>query len=219
MLYIIGLGLDDNDISVKGIESVKKCHKVYLEKYTSYVDAKKVEKLIGKKVILADRNMVEDATQILKDAKKENIALLVPGDPLAATTHIDLILRCIKQKIKFETIHSVSIFNAAATFGLQLYKFGKTTSIPKWQKNYHPESFYDVIRQNLSIDAHTLVLIDIGLEVNEALSYIKQIAEKKRDKSVTGRKLIVGSRLGTAEAKVYLDTIDNLMKEKIKLPA
>lgn len=36
MFFIIGLGLGDcKDISVKGLEVVKKCKKVYLEAYTS----------------------------------------------------------------------------------------------------------------------------------------------------------------------------------------
>lgn len=36
MLYLIGLGLGDcKDISVKGLEIVKKCDRVYLEAYTS----------------------------------------------------------------------------------------------------------------------------------------------------------------------------------------
>lgn len=36
MLYIIGLGLgDEKDITLKGLEAVKKCSKVYMEAYTS----------------------------------------------------------------------------------------------------------------------------------------------------------------------------------------
>lgn len=36
MFYIIGLGLGDaKDISVKGLEIVRKCDRVYLEAYTS----------------------------------------------------------------------------------------------------------------------------------------------------------------------------------------
>lgn len=36
MFYIIGLGLGDcKDITVKGLEIVKKCDRVYLEAYTS----------------------------------------------------------------------------------------------------------------------------------------------------------------------------------------
>ena len=37
-LYMIGIGLnDEKDISLKGLEAVKKCTKVYLERYTSIV--------------------------------------------------------------------------------------------------------------------------------------------------------------------------------------
>lgn len=36
MLYVIGLGLaDEKDISVKGLEIVKKASRVYLEAYTA----------------------------------------------------------------------------------------------------------------------------------------------------------------------------------------
>lgn len=36
MLYLIGLGLsDETDVTVKGLEIVKKCSRVYLEAYTS----------------------------------------------------------------------------------------------------------------------------------------------------------------------------------------
>jgi diphthine synthase len=36
MLYIVGLGLsDEKDITVKGLEAVKGCKRIYLEAYTS----------------------------------------------------------------------------------------------------------------------------------------------------------------------------------------
>lgn len=36
MLYIIGLGLgDERDITVRGLDAVRSCHKVYVEAYTS----------------------------------------------------------------------------------------------------------------------------------------------------------------------------------------
>lgn len=36
MLYLIGLGLaDEKDITVKGLEIVKRAHRVYLEAYTA----------------------------------------------------------------------------------------------------------------------------------------------------------------------------------------
>lgn len=36
MLYIVGLGLgDEKDITLKGLEAVRTCEKVYMEAYTS----------------------------------------------------------------------------------------------------------------------------------------------------------------------------------------
>jgi diphthine methyl ester synthase len=47
MLYLIGLGLaDEKDITVKGLEIVKRAERVYLEAYTSILLVGK-EKLVG----------------------------------------------------------------------------------------------------------------------------------------------------------------------------
>lgn len=36
MLYVIGLGLgDERDITLRGLEAVRRCEKVYIEAYTS----------------------------------------------------------------------------------------------------------------------------------------------------------------------------------------
>ena len=58
MLFLIGLGLGDiKDITVKGLEIVKKCDKVYLEHYTSIltVGQSELEKFYEREIILADR--------------------------------------------------------------------------------------------------------------------------------------------------------------------
>ncbi|KAJ3233595.1 diphthine synthase [Chytriomyces hyalinus] len=85
MLYIVGLGLgDEKDITVKGLEAVKSCERIYLEHYTSIltVPTDRLEALYGKKILLADREMVEsDLNAILKDADSINVAFLVVGDP------------------------------------------------------------------------------------------------------------------------------------------
>lgn len=47
VLYLIGLGLaDEKDITVKGLEAVRKSSRVYLEAYTSILMVDK-EKLVG----------------------------------------------------------------------------------------------------------------------------------------------------------------------------
>ena len=86
MLYLIGLGLGDKtDITVKGLEIVKRCKRVYLETYTSILsdDLRELENFYERPVLPADREFVEiGADKILADADKEDIAFLVVGDPL-----------------------------------------------------------------------------------------------------------------------------------------
>lgn len=65
--------------------------------------------------------MVEQNSDIiLKDADVEDVALLVVGDPFAATTHTDLILRARNKNIQTKIIHNASIFNAVGCTGLQV---------------------------------------------------------------------------------------------------
>jgi precorrin-6B methylase 1 len=90
MLYIIGLGLgDEKDITLKGLEAIQKCEKVYMEAYTSLLSfglsshgLSNLEKLYGKPIILADREMVEEkADDFLSQAQLSHVAFLVVGDP------------------------------------------------------------------------------------------------------------------------------------------
>jgi diphthamide biosynthesis methyltransferase len=55
MLYLIGLGLsDETDITVKGLETVKKCSRVYLEAYTSIL---LVDKSVLVRLVLTPRKV------------------------------------------------------------------------------------------------------------------------------------------------------------------
>ena len=218
MLYLIGLGLDRKDISLRALEAIKKCKNVYLDVYTNIFHYKisDIEKSIGRKIIKAERALIEESDEIIKSAKKKDAALLVSGDPLAATTHIDLMLRAKKEKIPVRIIHAPSIFTAVSETGLQLYKFGKTASIPKWYESFKPESFLDIIENNLKIKAHTLVLIDIGMSVNEALN---QLSDAGRKRNVRLKEIIVCERIGTDEGRISRGAIEKLMIKKFRLPA
>jgi diphthine synthase len=190
-LYMIGLGLwDEKDITVKGLEAIKKCSKVFLENYTSKlgVDVAKLEKFHGKKIILADRNIVEKHNyEILEPAKQECVSFLVIGDVFSATTHTDLYLTAKKQGINVVVINNASILNAVGIVGLELYKYGKTTSIPFHNKDV--EAPYDVIKQNKKNNLHTLLLLDIDVEHNkyltikEAIEYLLRVEAKRQQKS------------------------------------
>jgi len=52
VFYVIGLGLSDEyDITLKGLEAVKSCERIYLEAYTSILMVDK-EKLVSTNFIL-----------------------------------------------------------------------------------------------------------------------------------------------------------------------
>ena len=224
MLYIIGLGLEKGDMTLKGLQAMQSCKTIFLETYTNVISEdyiKEIEKIAKQKkikFIKVDRKMVEESDEIIKKAKKDKVALLVSGDPLSATTHIEILMRAKKENVKIKVIHSVSIFTAIAETGLQLYKFGKTGSIAKWQPSFRPESFYDIIKENKMIGAHTLLLIDIGLSVHEALEYIDSIA-KTRDSSMMDEEIIIFEKAGTEDSRVTIGKIPHLLNKKFSLPA
>lgn len=172
VLYLIGLGLgDEKDITIRGLECVKSCTKLYLEYYTSVlgIDKNKLEEFYGVPIIVADREMVESqAEQIYIDAKDTNVGFLVVGDPLCATTHVDLILRAKALGIKVEVVHNTSVMGAVASCGLPLYQYGYTVSIPFFEENWKPSSFYERIKYNSDGGMHTLCLVDIKVRLSQS---------------------------------------------------
>lgn len=223
MLYMIGLGLsDEKDITVKGLQIVKKCSFVYLESYTSRlcVDVKKLEKLYKKEIIIADRDLVENEAEqtILKNAADNDVAFLVIGDVFSATTHTDLLLRAKELKIKTKIVNNASILTAVGITGLQLYKFGKTASIPLPLPGYEPITPYNILYENQMIHAHTLFLLDIKPErlmtIKEAIQILLDI-EKQEGKEVFSKDTFcVGcAGIGSGKAVIKAGAASKLMEE------
>ena len=87
--------------------------------------------------------------KVIEEARAENVAFLVIGDPFGATTHTDLYLRALKLGVQVEVVHNASIMNACGACGLQLYRFGETVSIVFFTETWrHGDSFYDKILRN-----------------------------------------------------------------------
>ncbi len=216
MLYLIGLGLhNEKDISLRGLETAKKADKVFIELYTNThcIHFKNLEKSIGKKITVLDRKQVEETDIILKSAKKQKTIFFVSGDPLAATTHLDLVMQARKNNIKVEIIHSSSIFSAIGEAGLSIYKFGKTVSLPIPEKNYCPTSPYDNIEDNLKMGLHTLVLPHPGMTANEALNLLLDLEKRKKKNVISeNKKIVVAAHLGHNSLVKY-DKIHNLLKQ------
>ncbi len=217
-LFLIGTGMTSTSISIEALEKLKQADKIYLENYTVNFPYPKsdLENQYNIKIKELDRANVEDES-ILEEAKTQNIALLVYGDSLSATTHTQLVLECKKQNIKCNVYHNASIMTSVAETGLSLYKFGKTTSMPNWQEHTNkPTSFAIYIKQNQSIQAHTLILTDIGLEITPAIRQLKESAEK--EELELPEKIIAISHAGTSNQKIFYDTPGNLSDQKVGMP-
>ncbi len=208
MLYLIGLGLNKEGISKEGLEIAKRCKQLYLENYT--VDfpysLRELEEIIEKDIAPADRAFVEGLS-FVDEAKKKDVALLIYGSPLTATTHITIMDECKKSDIKVRVIYSASILDAVAETGLQLYKFGKITSMPAWKPSFTPTSFMEFVKENQSINAHSLILIDIGLNFEDALEQLKKSAEEHKIKI---KKIVLCQSLGTNKKRIFYRTLEEL---------
>ncbi|CAA7405983.1 unnamed protein product [Spirodela intermedia] len=242
MLYIIGLGLgDEKDITLRGLEAVRSCHKVYVEAYTSLLSfgvssdgLSKLEKLYGKAVTVADREMVEEkADAILSEAVESDVGFLVVGDPFGATTHTDLVIRAKKLGVQVQVIHNASVMNAVGVCGLQLYRFGETVSIPFFTESWRPDSFYEKIQKNRQLGLHTLCLLDIQVKepslehlcrgkkvylpprfmtVNTALHQLLEVEQVRAEQAYSEESKCVGiARLGSVDQMVVAGSIKDLL--------
>ncbi len=219
-LYLIGIGLnDEKDITVKGLEAIRSCDSVYLENYTSIIarNISQLESFYSKKIIVTDRKTVEQTDELIAAAATKSVALLVIGDPWGATTHIDLMLKCRERKVPFVVINNASIITAVGITGLQIYKFGKTTSVPFPDKNFRPETSYEVINQNRMLGLHTLLLLDIRqdlgkfMTIPEAIDVLLEIELRKGRKVFTSDTFCVGcARIGSEDFIIKAGTASQL---------
>lgn len=213
-LYMIGLGLgNEKDITLKGLEAIKKCDFIYLEYYTSKLQCLKedLEKIYEKEIIISDRELVEKKSEetILKNSKEKDTAFLVIGDVFGATTHTDLFLRAKEMDIEVKVINNASILNAIGVVGLELYKFGRTVSIPY---DNNANSFFDFFKKNQSIGLHTLFLLDLAplenkfLTINQALERMIKLGLKKDN-------IVIGcSAIGSDKQQIIAGTAKEVLK-------
>lgn len=224
MFYLVGLGLfDEKDISLKGLECLKNVDKIYAEFFTSRLfgsSFEAIENLIGKEIEVLVRGEVEEESKFIEEAKDNDVALITGGDPLIATTHSEFLVQCAKKGIKYEVIHGSSILSSApAISGLQAYKFGKVTTIPFPDYNFYPKSPYEAIEENLRMDMHTLVLLDIQahkeryMSVNEGLEYLMNIKnDLDHEGLITEDTLAIGiARVGSKDVVVKAGSIGDLI--------
>ena len=231
-LVFVGLGLhDEKDVSIRGVEEMKRANTVFAEFYTSLMPGlsiQKLEGLIGKKVSVVSRQTLEEegGEPILQEAKKGKVTFLVPGDPLIATTHVDLRIRAEKQGIKTRVIHGASIVSAVIGLsGLQNYKYGRSVTIPFPEEGFAPETPYRVILENRKMGLHTLCYLDIKAEeqkymtIEEGLELLLDMEKRKKRQVVTLGTLVLGvARAGSDNPTVKAGYVGNVINHDFGSP-
>ena len=108
------------------------------------------------------RPEVEEPDELFALAKQSLVALLVVGDPLQATTHVDLQLRAQEMGVECRVFHGISITSVVTgAVGLSNYKFGRQTTLTYPYGDWIATSPLDVIASNWEQHLHTLALLDL----------------------------------------------------------
>ena len=197
-LILIGIG--PGTIAAMTKEAISAAKSADFRRYEAYTalwpddELAALEQIIGpiEKIM---RPEVENPKEILSLAKDYVVAVLVVGDPLQATTHVDLQLQASEMGISCEVVHGISITNlVTGAIGLSNYKFGRQTTLTYPYSGWIATSPLEVIAVNRVMGLHTLALLDLdptgagtGLQLpmqpKDAVESLNAMAEKLSDDS------------------------------------
>ncbi len=218
MLVFVGLGLyDERDVSVKGLEEIRRADYIFAEFYTSVLTGtspERIQKFYGKDVEFLSRDKIESDTRIIDLAGNHRVVFLVPGDPMVATTHVSLALEAVRRGVEIKLIHGASIMSAVCGLtGLHSYKFGKSATVPYPQLGRIPTSPYRIIDENRKSNSHTLLYLDTAegpMSINKAVEILLEM-EKIEGGGVLEGVFAVGiARAGSEKPLVRCDYLERL---------
>lgn len=164
-LLLVGMG--PGRISSMTIEAKNAAKSADFRRYEAYTalwpadELAKLEEDIGE-IEMVMRPEVESPTELLDLAKNHLVALLIVGDPLQATTHVDIQLQALEAGINCIVFHGISITTlVTGAVGLSNYRFGRQTTITYPYGGWVATSPLEVIAVNFFQNQHTLALLDL----------------------------------------------------------
>ena len=165
-LLLIGMGPGRTDsMTIEAKNAAKSADFRRYEAYTALWPADELAKLeeeIGD-IEMVMRPEVESPTELLDLAKNHLVALLIVGDPLQATTHVDVQLQALEAGINCVVFHGISITTlVTGAVGLSNYRFGRQTTITYPYGGWVATSPLEVIAVNIFQNQHTLALLDLA---------------------------------------------------------
>ncbi len=220
-LYLVGL--NHEYITQKAVEYIKSSDLIIIDSYTMPNTDKIISDILDiakeKKVIIANRKMLEDeSSDILDIAKEKKVSIIIPGDPLIATTHASIVIDAKIKNIETEIINGVSgICMAKSLSGLQYYKYGKTLTIPGPWRNVKAFSLLFNLYANLCIKAHTLLLFDIDdnkktLKVSQGIKTILDLNNEL--KLYNNLENLLGVLIHAGDKNIFIgDSLKNLLSD------
>jgi len=186
-LAFVGLGLgDERGLSREAWAVLERAAAVFAEEYTAIAPDGTIDRIasaLGRPVVRLGRAELESERPVLAAlAAHAHVALLVVGDPFAATTHVALRLAAEGAGHATRYVPGPSILTAAAGFlGVSHYRFGRTVSVPFPAPGFRPRSPLEQIAGNRERELHTLLLLDLDptgarfLTADRALGLLREL--------------------------------------------
>jgi len=209
----------------------RRCSEVYVELYTSLVPGLslgELGRLLGKEVKQVGRREVEGrwAEEVIERARRVDVALLTPGDPFIATTHIALRLEALRRGVDVRVVHAASTATAIPGLtGLSFYKFGRSATVVYPGPGYAPEAAYDTVKENLERGLHTMLFLDLRAEEGvymtapEAIHVLLGLERERREGVFTEESLVVAvARAGCSDVKVRAGRAERVAKAELGPP-
>ena len=164
-LLLIGMGLGRLEgMTTEALQAAAAADHRRYEAYTALwpeTELARLEAQIGA-IQRVMRPEVEEPDELLALAKTSLVALLVVGDPLQATTHVDLQLRAMNAGVECRVFHGLSITTlVTGAVGLSNYKFGRQTTFTYPYGGWVATSPLEVVAVNWAQNLHTLALLDL----------------------------------------------------------
>ncbi|MFB6469854.1 MAG: diphthine synthase [Vulcanisaeta sp. AZ3] len=218
-LYLVGLGLSAGNITVEALDLIKKVDSIFLETYTSKAPGDLINRIMEirsdtRSVTRRDLEDREGEALINELSKGHDVALLVIGDPMIATTHAALAVTVKRRGFNVRVVNSVSIICALLNqLGLSPYKLGLMATITYPRMGVLSMRAYDVLLDNLRRGLHTILLLDIRddggfMDVKDAANILIRM-ENNRGLGVINEKLLViyAARIGWEDQEIVGSTI------------
>ena len=164
-LILIGMGPGKfSSMTIEAKQAAKLCDTLRYEAYTALWPQDELDLLEAEcgEITKVMRPEIETPELLLEMARNSLVGLLVVGDPLQATTHVDLQLQAAEAGIECITFHGISVTTiVTGALGLSNYKFGRQTTLTYPYGGWVATSPLEVIAMNMSLGQHTLALLDL----------------------------------------------------------